>query len=159
VAAKKAEAESEIILAELRAQNPDFDKEADEFAAMLLGFDDDDTGTKVKGGGQAPVMQPSGAPPGSEATLAACISKMDRELASAFGSSELYSKYLKYREHKAKGYYLGSFTADEKELFTAVEANGFEAAKEIVRQRHKTILNGPDEAEVDLVALASGSHG
>lgn len=129
VAAKKDEHEDEKILAELRAENPEFDELCQEFAdAMSCG---DETISR-----QAPAKKPSES---SDRSLAAFLLKLDRELAAIFGIKGPYQRYLKYIQAASQGLSVANYGLDEIELYRAVESGDIEIFAEVVKAKIKVV--------------------
>jgi len=137
VAAKKTEHEDEKILAELRAEDPDFDKKAEEYAEALsdfeLGAEDTDFGKQAK--------------------LVALL-KTSRELALIFGIEGPYQRYLKYTQAVKQGFSVGHYGLDEIELYKAVESGELNAFAEVIKSKIEAIAGN---AEPDYAALVGGA--
>jgi len=149
VAAKKDEHEDEKILAELRAENPDFDELCQEFADALNG---DDIAR------QAPAKKPSESPVRS---LAALLLKLDRELAAIFGVKGPYQRYLGYIQATSQGLSVGYYRLDEVELYKAVESGDIEIFAEVVNARIEVVKSKGKAIAVnnnkpDFAAIVSG---
>ena len=146
VAAKKTEHEDEKILAELRAENPEFDELCHEFADALLCGDEFTR--------QAPVKKPSESP---DRSLAALLLKLDRELAAIFGVKGPYQRYLKFIQATSQGLSVAHYGLDEIALYEAVESGDMDALAEVVQSKCKCgkcneskaiAVNEPDYAAI-----------
>jgi len=128
VAAKKAGYEDEKILAELRAENPDFDELCQEFADALSCGDEITR--------QAPANKPSESSGGSLATL---FLKLDRELAAIFGIKGPGQRYVGYIQATSQGLSVAHYGLDEIELYRAVESGDIEIFAEVVKAKIKVV--------------------
>jgi len=121
VEAKRQERAAEQLLAEIRAEDPEFDAKCKEFAEIISGFENDALeGQHIE----------------KRVSVAEHMDKVGDVIRTMLGSDELYRKYAKYREYKSRGYSCNTLcTEEESKVFDAITKGDLAGAKAVISEQ------------------------